>query len=154
MDINLKVLKGEDKTAEFRVRQNLSMGEADSNQFIRQRNQLVLAADNFLREQNLSRVLQSTLSKDMEEQLKFVHKVIDGVDRPNSRIYVTLLKYIVDNPETSYAQVRLLGRKKGEEKLQQIVYINYKLDEFLYLLHVMNSMYYKVIANQPICNVL
>ena len=28
------------------------MGEADLNQFIRQRNQLVVAADNFLREEN------------------------------------------------------------------------------------------------------
>ena len=56
------------------------MGEADFNQFIRQRNQLVVAADNFLREQNMSSVLQSTLSKDMEEQLKLVYKVIDVVD--------------------------------------------------------------------------
>ena len=30
------------------------MGEADFNQFIRQRNQLFVAADNFLREQNLN----------------------------------------------------------------------------------------------------
>ena len=33
----------EDKNAEFRPRQNFSMGEADFNKFIRQRNQLVLA---------------------------------------------------------------------------------------------------------------
>ena len=84
-DIELKVFKREDKIAEFRLRQNLSMGEADFNQFIRQRNQLVVAADNFLREKNLSPVLQSTLSKDMEEQLKHVHKVIDVVDCPNRR---------------------------------------------------------------------
>ena len=99
-------------------------------------------------------VLQSTLSKDMEEQLKLVHKVIDVVDRPNRRICVTLLRYKADNPETSYAQVRLFGRKKEEEKFQQIVYVNYKLDDFVYLLDVMNSVYDKVIANQPICNVL
>ena len=129
------------------------MGEADFNQFIRQRNQLVDAADNFLREQKLSPVLQSTLSKDMEEQLKLFHKVIDLVLRPNRRICVTLLQYKVDNPETSYAQVRLFGRKKEAEKFQQIVYVNYKLDEFVYLLDVMNSVYDKVIANQPICNV-
>ena len=30
------------------------MGEADFNHFIRERNQLVVAADNFLREENLS----------------------------------------------------------------------------------------------------
>ena len=150
----LKVFKREDKNAEFRLRQNLSMGEADFNQFIRQRSQLVVAADNFLREQNLSPVLQTTLSKDMEEQLKLVHEVIDVVDRSNRKICVTLLRYKVDNPQTSYAQVRLFGRKKEEEKFQQIVYVNYKLDEFVYLLDVMYSVYDKVIANQPICNVL
>ena len=111
LDIKLKVFKREDKKAEFRLRQILSMGEADFNQFIRRRNQLVVAADNFLREQILSPVLQSTLSKDMEEQLKLVHKVIGVVDRSNRRIFVTLLRYKVDNPETSYAQVRLFGRK-------------------------------------------
>ena len=130
------------------------MGEADFNQFVRQKNQLVVTADNFAREQNLLPVLQSTLSKDMEEQLKLVHKVIDVVDCSNRRICVTLLRYKVDNPETSYAQVRLYGRKKEEEKFQQIVYVNYKLDEFIYLLDVMNSVYDKVIANQPNYNVL
>ena len=130
------------------------MGEADFNQFIRQRNQLVVAADNCLREQNLPPVFQTTLSKDMEEQLKLVHKVIYVVDRPNRRFCVTLLRYKVDNPETSYAQVRLFGRKKQEEKFQQIVYVNYKLDEFACLLDVMNSVYDKVIANQPFCKIL
>ena len=130
------------------------MGEVDFNQFLRQRNQLVVAADNFLGEQNLSPVLQSTLSKDKEEQLKLVHKVIDVVDRPNRKICVTLLRYKMDNPETFYAQVRLFARKMQEEKLQQIVYVNYRLDEFVYLLDVLNSVYDKVIANQPICNIL
>ena len=148
------MFKREDKNAEFRLRQNLSMGEADFNQFFRQRNQLVVAADNFLKEQNLPPVLQSTLSKDMEEQLKLVHRVIDVVDRPNRKICVTLLRYKVDNPDTSYAQVPPFGRKNADEKFQQIVYVNYKHDEFIYLLDVMNSVYDKVVANQPICNVL
>ena len=130
------------------------MGDGDFNQFIRQRNQLNVAADNFLREQSLSPVLQSTVSKDMEEQLNLVHKVIDVVHRPRRRICVALLRYIVDNPQTSYAQVRLSGRKTEEEKFQQIVYVNYRLDEFIYLLDVMDSVYDKVIANQPICTVL
>ena len=129
------------------------MGEADFTQFIRQRNQLVVAADNFLREQNLSPVLQSTLSKDMEEQLKLVRKVIDVVDRPNRRNCVTLLRYKMDKPETSYAQIRL-RTEEGGEKSQQIVYVNYKLDEFIYLLDVMNSVYGKVVANEPICKIL
>ena len=118
LDIKLKVFKREDKKAESRLRQNLLMGEADFNQFIRQRNQLVVAADNFLSDQNLPPVLQSTLSKDMEEQLKLVHKFIDVVDCTNRRVCVTLLRYKVDNPKTSYAQVRLFGEKKEEEKIQ------------------------------------
>ena len=154
LDIKLKVFKREDKDAEFRLRQNLSMGEADFNQFNRQRNQLVVAADNFVREKRMSAVLQSTLCKDMEEQLKLVHKVIDVVDRPKRRICVALLRYKADNPDTSFAQVRLLGLRTEEEKFQQIVYVNYRLDEFVYLLDVMNSVYDKVIANQRICNIL
>ena len=154
LDIKLKVFKREDKSAEFRLRQDRSMGEADFNLFFRQRNQLVVEEDNFLREENLSPVLQSTLYKDMEEQLNLVHKVIDVVDRPNRKICVTLLRYKVDKPDTSSAQVRLFGRKTEEEKFQQSVYVNYRLDELIYLLDVMNSVYDKVIANQPICNIL
>ena len=122
-----------------------------------EKNQLALAADNFLREQKFSPVLQSTLSKDMEEQLKLVHKVIGVVDHPNSRSCVTLLQYNLENSEFSNAQVpqvRLFGRKTEKEKFQQFVYVNYKLDEFVYLLDVMNSVNAKVIANQPICNIL
>ena len=144
------MFKREDKNAEFRLRQNLSMGETDFNQFIRQRNQLDLAANTFLRKQNLPSVLQSTLSKDMEEQLKLVHKV----DCPNRRTCVILLRHKPDNPEAYYAQIRLFVRRKEEEKFQQIVYVNYRLDEFVYLLDVMDSVYNKVIANQPICNIL
>ena len=90
----------------------------------------------------------------MDEQLNLVVKVIDVVDCPKKSICVTLLRYKADNPETSYVQVRLFGRKKGEEKFQEIVYVNYKLDELAYLLDVMNSVFDKVIAKQPICNVL
>ena len=43
--------------------------------------------------------------------------------------------------------------EKEEEELRQIVYVNYKLNEFVYLLDVMNSVYDKIIANQLICHV-
>ena len=154
LDIKPKLFKRENRNAVFQLRQNFTMGEADFSQFMRQKNQLAVAADNILRKQNLSPVFQSTLSKDMEEQLNLVRKVIDVADCPNRRFCVTLLRYRADNPETSYVQVRLFGRKKGEEKFQEIVYVKYKLDELAYLLDVMNSVYDKVIANQPICNVL
>ena len=90
------------------------MGEACFNQSTRKRHQLIVAVDNFLTEQNLASSLQSTLSKDIEEQLKLVQKVFDVVDCPKSRICVTLLRYKADNPETSYAQVHLFGRRKEE----------------------------------------
>ena len=94
LDIIVEMFKRECKNAELRLRQNFTMAEAGFNRFIRQRNQLVVAADILRREQNLSPVLQYTLSKDMEEQLKLVHKVIDLVGRPNRRICVTLLRYM------------------------------------------------------------
>ena len=130
------------------------MGESDFNQFIWQTNQLVVEANLFFREQNLPPFLQPALSKDMEEQLKLVHNVIDIVDCPKRRVCVTLLRYKVDKPETSYAQIRLSGRMAVEKKFQQFVYVIYKLAEFVCLLDVLNSVYDKVIANQPICNVL
>ena len=140
LDDKLKMFKWEDKKADFQLSQNFSMGEADFNQFVQRRNQLDVAAQNFLREQNLSPVLQSTLSKDMEDQLTLGHKVIDVVDSPNRRICVTLLRNKADNPETSYAQVRFFGLKKEDEEFQQIGYLNHKIDDFVYLFDVMNSV--------------
>ena len=90
----------------------------------------------------------------MEEQLKLTRKVVKVVDRPHRTICVTMLRYNVEKPETSYVQVRLFGRRKHEEKINQFVYVNYKLDEFIYLLDVMNSVKDKVIANEPLCYVL
>ena len=55
----------------------------------------------------------------------------------------------MDKPEISCAQVRLFGRQKEEEHFQHFVYVNNKLDEFVYHLDVMNSVYDEVIANQP-----
>ena len=87
------------------------------------------------------------LAKDMEGQLKLTRRVLEVVDRPHRKICVTMLGYNAEKPETSYVQVRLFGRRKDQEKFNQIVYVNYKLDEFIYLLDVMNSVYDKVIAN-------
>ena len=130
------------------------MGEADFNQFMRLRNQLVNAAKNFTSEENLTPVLIRTMSKGMDEQLQLSDKVVDIVDRADRKICVTLLRYSVDKPESSYAQVRLFVGKKEDEKFQQVVYVNYKLGEFIYSLDVMNFVYDKIITNQPICNVL
>ena len=72
LDVKLKVFRKDDKK-EFRLVQNLTMGEADFNQFMRLRNQLFNAAENVAREESLTPVLTPTMSKDMDEQLKLAH---------------------------------------------------------------------------------
>ena len=79
LDVKLKVFRKDDKK-EFRLVQNLTIGEADFNQFLRLRNQLVNAAENLAREEKLTPLLKPTMSKDMDEQLKLAHKVVDVVD--------------------------------------------------------------------------
>ena len=115
-------------SSQFPLAQNLTMGEADSNQLRRLRNQLVNAAENIAREENMTPVLIPTMFKDMDdEQFQLAQKVVDVVDRANRKICVTLLWYNVDTPESSFAQVRLFARKKEDENFQQVVYVNYKL---------------------------
>ena len=123
LDVNLKVFKKDDKK-EFPLVQNLTMGEADFNQFVRLRNQLVNATENFAEEENLTPALVPTMSKDMDEQLKLANRVVDVVNRANRKICVTLLRYNVNKLESYYAQVRLFARKKEDEKFQQVVYVN------------------------------
>ena len=69
LDVKLKAFKKDDNK-QFRLVQRLTTGMADFNQFMRLRNQLFMAAENFAREENLSPVLIPTLSKDLYEQLK------------------------------------------------------------------------------------
>ena len=130
------------------------MAETNFNQGMRLRSQLVIAAESFAREENLSIVLIPTKSKDLDEQPKLAQKVVDAVDQANKKICVTVLRYIVDKLESSYVQVRLFPRKKEDEKFQQTVYMKNKLEEFIYHLDVMNSVCHKVITYQPIGNVL
>ena len=50
VDVKFKIFNKEDNK-DFPLVQNLTMGEADFKQFMRLRNQLVIAAENFAREQ-------------------------------------------------------------------------------------------------------
>ena len=83
--MKLKVFK-RDENNQFRLAQNLLTGEADFNQFIRLRNQLVAAVRVFSKEENLLPVQVKLLAKDMEEQLKLTHRVVEVVDRPHRKI--------------------------------------------------------------------
>ena len=153
LDVKLKVFK-KVKNKKIRLTQNWTRGETDFNQFLRLRNQLVVAVRDFSKEGNLPPVQVKVLAKDMDEQLKLTHKFLEVVDRPHRRICVTILRYKVEKTETSNVQVRLFGTRKEEEKFNQIVYVKYKLDEFLSLLDVMISVIDKVIVKEPLCKVL
>ena len=130
LDVKLKVFKKGDNK-EFRLAQNLTTGEADFNQFMWLRNQLVNAAEKFPREENLMLLPIPTMYKDMDEQLKLAHKLLGVVDRANGKICLTLLRYNVDKLGSFYAQFRLFARKIGDEKFQQVVNVNYKFEEFI-----------------------
>ena len=90
----------------------------------------------------------------MHEQFKMAHDVIDVVDRTNKKICVNLMQYSLEQPESSYAHVRLFAKKNEDQRFQQIFYVNYKLEEFIYLLDVMISVYDIVFTNKLISNVL
>ena len=100
LDVELKVKYGTTETFAW------TMGEADFNRIIRLTHQLVIAAKNFGREENLWPVLIPTMSKDMHEQFKLAYKVIDLVHQAKRKIFVTLQRYIKEELESSYAQVR------------------------------------------------
>ena len=122
LDVKLKVFKKDDNK-ELRLLQCPTMGVGSFNQVMRLRNQLVNAAENFATEENLTPELIPTMSKDMDEQLKLAHKVVDVVDPENRKIFVTLLRYSVDKLESYFAQVRFFARKKDDEKFQQNLYV-------------------------------
>ena len=90
-DVKLKVFK-RDENKQFQLAQNLTMEEADFNQFIRRRNQLIVAVRDFSKEENMPPVQVKLLAKDMEEQLKLTHKVVEVVDRPHRKTCVTMLR--------------------------------------------------------------
>ena len=89
------------------------------------------------------------MSKDMDEQLILAHKVVHVVDRANRMICVTLLWDNVDKLKSSYAEDRLMARKKENDMFQQIVCVKYKPEEFIHLLDVRKSVYDKLWLLKP-----
>ena len=90
LDVKLRGFKN-NENKHFPLAQNLTMGEADFIQFVRLRNQLVVAVRDFSKEENLPPVQLKLLAKDMEEQLKLAHKVVEVVDQPHKKLCVTIL---------------------------------------------------------------
>ena len=125
-----------DEKKQFALAQNLTMGEADINQFVRLRNQLVVAVRDFSNEENLPTVQVTLLAEDREEQLRLTHKVVEVVDRSHRKICLNMLRYNVEKPETSYVQVRLFGKRRDEEKFYQFINL------FLLTINLMILLFY------------
>ena len=86
--MKLKVFEKDEKK-KIRLVQNLTMGEADFNLLMRLRNQLAIVED-FVRRENLPPMLTPTLSKNMDEQHKLAHKIVDIVDRANTIFFISI----------------------------------------------------------------
>ena len=153
LDIKVKVFNRAENRG-FCLGQNLTMGEADFERFIRLSIRLVIAAENFGREENLLLVLIPTMSKDKDEQLKLAQKLIDVVDQANRKACVTLLRYSAERPKSSKIQLHFFPKKKEKEKFQQILQMENIFEEIIYLLDVMDSVYDRTFTKNSIGNVL
>ena len=72
MDVSLKVFKVDDNKYN-QLEQKPTKGEADFNHLERLKNQLIIAAENFVKGENLSPVVIPTLSWYMDGQPKLDH---------------------------------------------------------------------------------
>ena len=153
LDVQLKVFRKDDK-GDFRRHQQLTLGVFDFKQLLCLRNPIAQAVREFSADETLKEVVTSPLSKDLDEQLKHVQKAITIVDRPKRKIFATMKNYCTDKPESTYVPLRLFTRNSEHDKFQHLVFVNYKYDEFLYLLDVITSVSDQVLSNQSLCNLV
>ena len=153
LDIQLKVFRKDDK-GHFRWHQQINLGVFDFKQLLRFRNPIVQAVGEFSTDETLKKVVTSPLSKYLYEQLKYIQKSITTVDRPKRKVFATMKKYCMDKPESRYVQLRVFTRNSEHDHNQQLVFVNYKYDEFLYLLNVTTSTSDQVLSNQSLCNIV
>ena len=153
LDIQLKVFRKDDK-GDFRRHQQINLGVFDFKQLLCLRNPIVLAVREFSTDETLKEVVTSPLSKDLDEKLKDVQKAMTIVDRPKRKIIATKKKYCMDKPASTYVQLRLFTRNSEHDKFQQLVFVNYKYDEFLYLLDIINSISDQMLSNESLCNIV
>ena len=132
LDIQLKVFRKYEK-GDFRRHQRIKLGVFDFKQLLFLRNPFVQAVREFSTDETLKEVVTSPLSKDLDEQLKHIQKAITIVDRPRRKIFATMKKYCMDKPESTYMQLRLFLRNSEHDKFQQLVFVNYKSGEFLFV---------------------
>ena len=149
LDVKLELFKMYDNR-DLHLVLNFTMGDSIVNQFMRLRSQLALEAENFGREKNSSTVVITTMSKDLEEHFKLTHKVIDVMDQKKRGDLCYSAAVQCGKAKEFICSSSKVCNEEGRDS-SRIVYVNYKLDEFIFLLDVMNSVYDKVITIKPLC---
>ena len=80
----------------FQILQRQSQNSTNSSE-----NTLVIAAKNCSGERSLSPIKIPTMFKDVDEQLKLAHKVVDVADCPYRKFCLFMLRYNVEKTESS-----------------------------------------------------
>ena len=84
-------------------------------------------------------MLIPTMSVDMDEQLKVAQNVVDIIDRANRKICVTMLRYSAVQCEFICSFPKICRRNGGQEG-SKIVYVSITLEDYIYLLDVLNFL--------------
>ena len=130
-DVNFKFLKKDD-TKKFLLVQCFRTGEEDFNQFHWLRTQLVNGAENFAIQGNLSSVLKPTLSKDMDEQLKLVHKMLTQKTEQTRRFLWLCCGTMWPSQRNHKLNSNYFARNKEDDKFQQFFYMRKESEELIF----------------------
>ena len=114
--------------------QQVYLGEKERERISAIRNTVIHDAENL----GLVPVLEPYSEKDstMEQELANCHAVYDVAKNKKRRVCVTIKKYSVNKPP--YIQIRLFTAKENEV-LKQVAFVNYTLNEFKELAHVLGN---------------
>ena len=117
LDIQFEVFLKDDKEV-FCRHQQIKLEVFDFKQVPCLRSQIILAIREFSTHETFKEVVISHLSKDLDEQLKRVPEAIKIFDRPRRNTIATMKKYCMDEPESTYVQLRLFTRNSEHDKFQ------------------------------------
>ena len=116
---------------------------------MRLRNSLVIPEDIFGSEENVLSVLKQTISKDMDEQVKLNHKVVEYWTEQIERFVWLCCDTMWKGQKTRRLKSDFFARKKEDENFQQFAYVKYKPEEDLYLFDVRVLYIVKILLINP-----
>ena len=152
-NIQLKVFQKDDK-GDIRRHQQIKFGVFVFKKLLYLRNPIAQAVREFSTDETLKENVTSPLSKHLNKQLKLVQKAITVVNPHKRKTFATIKKYCMDKPESTYVQIRLFTRISEHDKFQQLLFVRYKYDEFLFLSDVYTSLSEQVLSNQSLGNIV